>query len=568
MAQHALSQWRLRPYQLEAVDVALRLHEVGKTVVLVMPPGAGKTDVGASILTLACEKAGPYGSVLAHQDVLFRQWAEKLHEVTRMRHGASGHRVSFSPQVNVSRGEDIAIASVFAQKPPGGLAPESFHTVVMDEGHHMLAHSFRRWRDVYKESFLVLLTATPVRGDGVCLTEFGPIVSYLGLRELIEMGHLVDGRFYGRNTFMDVSEVSVGQEGDFHPGNLGQKVDVDWRNQMALEAYLEWGEDEQAIAFCADIVHAESVAERFRRERLAARAIHSKLSRKERLEILEAFREGAIQVLVTCGLLAEGFDCPQVRCVLLLRPFTEFSARVLMLQQVGRTLRTWPGKAYAIVIQLIDQRHSRSCPKVPMHFTGEDGDFPNGQLMAEHAANLENARRARTRQALHHTLVRLINRYEPPSFSEPHEEWRISDVLDRVTGLPFLKLPGGAVFLSLVGGSTVSIAQHGSIFCAVLETENGIRKTLTVAGSQDETIKALERLLPLHVDRDLIEVSNARAKWRRSPDPMTDRQVGLLSRLSTISAGELRKAKLSKGQAERYISSFMALRPKPACRLR
>lgn len=203
-----------------------------------------------------------------------------------------------------------------------------------------------------------------------------------------------------------------------------------------------------------------------------------------------------------------------------------------------------------------------------MHFTGEDGDFPNGQLMAEHAANLENARRARTRQALHHTLVRLINRYEPPSFSEPHEEWRISDVLDRVTGLPFLKLPGGAVFLSLVGGSTVSIAQHGSIFCAVLETENGIRKTLTVAGSQDETIKALERLLPLHVDRDLIEVSNARAKWRRSPDPMTDRQVGLLSRLSTISAGELRKAKLSKGQAERYISSFMALRPKPACRLR
>lgn len=72
--------------------------------------------------------------------------------------------------------------------------------------------------------------------------------------------------------------------------------------------------------------------------------------REERLRIFEGFRKGSIQVLANCMVLTEGFDAPWAEVAVVARPT---QSAPLYTQMVGRVLRTWPGKAEALVLDLV-----------------------------------------------------------------------------------------------------------------------------------------------------------------------------------------------------------------------
>jgi len=67
----------------------------------------------------------------------------------------------------------------------------------------------------------------------------------------------------------------------------------------------------------------------------------------EREKTIARFESGETLVLSSCDIVSEGFDLPAIEVAILLRPTESLS---LYLQQVGRALRTFPGKKCAIIL--------------------------------------------------------------------------------------------------------------------------------------------------------------------------------------------------------------------------
>ena len=101
------------------------------------------------------------------------------------------------------------------------------------------------------------------------------------------------------------------------------------------------------IVSALHIADAEGYAEWLRAEGVAAQAIHSRQSDAERQRLLRALQTGDLACLVHVALLAEGVDMPWLRWIALRRPV---QARVRFLQELGRVLRSHPGKREAAVL--------------------------------------------------------------------------------------------------------------------------------------------------------------------------------------------------------------------------
>lgn len=92
---------------------------------------------------------------------------------------------------------------------------------------------------------------------------------------------------------------------------------------------------------------ADEFAERLVDAGIPAAGIHSRLSARVREERLDQLRRGELRVLVYPSLLSEGFDMPELRWMALRRPV---KARVRFIQELGRVLRTAPGKTEAAIL--------------------------------------------------------------------------------------------------------------------------------------------------------------------------------------------------------------------------
>ena len=92
----------------------------------------------------------------------------------------------------------------------------------------------------------------------------------------------------------------------------------------------------------------------------------------DREAALDGLRAGRVQVVTSCDLICEGFDTPAVAGVILLRRTMSLG---LYLQQVGRSLRPFPGKTRAIILD--------HCGNYALH----------GHVLAERKWSLDSQRR-------------------------------------------------------------------------------------------------------------------------------------------------------------------------------
>lgn len=82
---------------------------------------------------------------------------------------------------------------------------------------------------------------------------------------------------------------------------------------------------------------------------------------KDRTEVLKDFEDGKYNVLCNSMLLTEGWDCPSVDCVVVLRPT---KVRALYSQMVGRGTRLFPGKEELLLLDFLwhTERHDLCRP--------------------------------------------------------------------------------------------------------------------------------------------------------------------------------------------------------------
>lgn len=225
-----------------------------------------------------------------------------------------------------------------------------FDYVVIDEVHHGQAPTYKAIFDYFAPPFFMLgLTATPDRTDRKDILElfdYNKVFEY-SLSEAIENGFLVPYTYYGLKDNVNYSNIR-------HNGNkyniqdLDKNLIIPQRNKQILDEYIEKGEQNKAIGFCASIKHAERMAQFFNKNGISSVAITS--NSENRNEDIEKFRDNEYNVVFTVDLFNEGVDFPNVRTLLFLRP-TE--SKTVFMQQLGRGLRNAIGKDSVVVLDFI-----------------------------------------------------------------------------------------------------------------------------------------------------------------------------------------------------------------------
>lgn len=235
------------------------------------------------------------------------------------------------------------------------LGPAHFRHVVVDECHHVPAASYQAVVPRLRPALLVGLTATPERSDRASLLpDFdGHIAAELRLWHALDGQLLVPFEYYGLTDGVDLRRVRWSRTGydaaalaDLYTGD---EVRADFvRHQLARR--VADVRKVRAIGFCVSVEHAAFMAARFTAAGIPALAVHA--TSPDRDDAPRLLRERTVNVLFTCDLYNEGVDLPFVDALLLLRPT---QSATLFLQQLGRGLRHFPGKATCLVLDFIGQ---------------------------------------------------------------------------------------------------------------------------------------------------------------------------------------------------------------------
>ena len=345
----------LRPYQQAAADAVFSQWQSGvNKTLLVLPTGTGKTVVFASI-TENCVKNGDRVLILAHRGELLQQAADKLLKFTGLRSA-----VEKAEESCLGSWYRVAVGSVQSLQRPARLErfpTDYFDTIIIDEAHHCVSDGYLRVLDYFSGAKVLGVTATPDRGDMKNLGQVFDSLAYeYTLPAAIKDGYLCPIKALTIPLQLDISGVGV-QSGDFKPGELGTALDP-YLDQIAdeMEHYCK---DRKTVVFLPLVKTSQKFRDILLEKGFRAAEVNGES--KDRAEILEDFDQGKYNVLCNSMLLTEGWDCPSVDCVVVLRPT---KVRSLYSQMVGRGTRLHPGKEHLLLLDFLwhTERHELCHP--------------------------------------------------------------------------------------------------------------------------------------------------------------------------------------------------------------
>lgn len=345
----------LRPYQQEARESVENEWNKGvQRTLLVLPTGCGKTIVFAKV-TEDCVRTGDRVLILAHRGELLDQAADKLLKSTGLK--CATEKAEESCLDSFFRVAVGSVQTLMRQSRLNRFTPDYFGTIIIDEAHHAISDSYQRILQYFSGAKVLGVTATPDRGDMKNLgSVFDSLAYEYSLPQAIREGYLCPIKALTVPLQMDLTGVGM-QSGDFKAGDLG----------TALDPYLEQIADEmQKICLNRKTVvflPLVKTSQKFRNI-LNAHGFHAAEVNGEsndRAEILSDFDSGKYNVLCNSMLLTEGWDCPSVDCIVVLRPT---KVRGLYSQMVGRGTRLCPGKEHLLLLDFLwlTERHELCHP--------------------------------------------------------------------------------------------------------------------------------------------------------------------------------------------------------------
>lgn len=330
----------LRDYQQNCKQQIEANWEKGvRRQVAVLPTGAGKTVLFSALANDFTSK-GEGVLVVAHREELITQAAGKLAQSTGLQPGIikAGYKPTSESLIQVA-----SIQSLMRRKnyPKASL-------VIIDECHHAAANTYRELINQYPEAKILGVTATPCRIDGYGFHElFEDLIVGVTPRQLIAEGYLCPYKLFGGFAKLGLY---TPKGRDFTAKEL-EKAATKIKPEDVVDCWHQFCKGRKTIIFAVNVAHSKLITARFNQFGVSAEHLDGNTSPTERQAILERFRTGQTLILSNCGILTEGFDCPNVEAVQCARPTTSVS---LWLQMLGRALRPSDGKEYAVFVDQTD----------------------------------------------------------------------------------------------------------------------------------------------------------------------------------------------------------------------
>lgn len=334
----------LRPYQQQARE---RIHaewENGHTrTLLVLPTGTGKTIVFASVAADQV-RAGHRVLILAHRGELLEQAADKLQRSTGL-----VSAVEKADATCLNTWFRVVVGSVQTLQRTARLERfprDYFGTIIIDEAHHAITDGYRRILDYFGSAKVLGVTATPDRGDMRNLGEvFDSLAFEYKLTDAIKEGYLCRIMAQTIPLKLDISSVTM-SGGDYAVGDLGTALDP-YLEQIAAEM-AQRCKGRKTVVFLPLITTSQKFRGLLNSHGFRAAEVNGQST--DRKEVLADFDAGKYNVLCNSMLLTEGWDCPSVDCVVVLRPT---KVRSLYSQMVGRGTRLSPGKTDLLLLDFL-----------------------------------------------------------------------------------------------------------------------------------------------------------------------------------------------------------------------
>ncbi|TWI66602.1 superfamily II DNA/RNA helicase [Pseudoduganella lurida] len=336
------------PIQAAAIPAALQ----GRDVLGAAQTGSGKTAAFVlpmlqALLARQGTRRGLHGLVLVPTRELAAQVGEAIralvqHLPSTIKVSIVFGGVSINPQMMALRGgTDIIVAT------PGRLLDLARHnavqlanvaTLVLDEADKLLDMGFA-------EEIAEVLALLPARRQNLFFSAtFPPAVQELAEKLL-----------------HDPLRAEVTDGAQHAPDIVQRAIEVEDRRRLQLLRHLirenKW---RQVLVFVATKYAAEQVAEKLRRNDVAAETFHGDFSQGARTEVLGDFRAGRLHVLVATDIAARGIDIEQLPVVVnydLPRSTDDYTHRI------GRTGRAGASGIAISFIQPDGEAHFRLIEK-------------------------------------------------------------------------------------------------------------------------------------------------------------------------------------------------------------
>ena len=345
----------LRPYQQEAKDSIFTEWGNGiQKTLLVLPTGCGKTIVFAKV-TEECVRNGDRVLILAHRGELLDQASDKIAKATGL--GCATEKAEESCLGSWFRIVVGSVQSMMREKRLSRFPKDYFDTIIIDEAHHCISDSYQRVLQHFPQSKVLGVTATPDRGDMKNLgTVFESLAYEYTLPKAIKEGYLSPIKAVTIPLKVDLTGVGM-QSGDFKAGDLGTALDP-YLHEIA-EEMRKYCQDRKTVVFLPLVKTSQKFRDILNENGFRAAEVNG--DSQDRAQILEDFEAGRYNVLCNSMLLTEGWDCPSVDCIVVLRPT---KVRSLYCQMVGRGTRLSPGKEHLLLLDFLwhTERHELCHP--------------------------------------------------------------------------------------------------------------------------------------------------------------------------------------------------------------
>ena len=339
----------LRPYQAEAMASIFKewngnedKPSVNKTL-LVLPTGCGKTIVFSKVIE-ECVRQGKRVLVLAHRGELLDQAADKLAKATNLK--CAKEKASDTCLNSWFRVVVGSVQTLMQDKRLNKFSSDYFDTIIIDEAHHCISNSYQKILNHFDGAKVLGVTATPDRGD---MKNLGSVFESLAyeytLPKAIKEGYLSPIKALTIPLKLDLSSVSQ-QAGDFKVSEIGSALDP-YLEQIA-EEMVKHCFDRKTVVFLPLISTSQKFVKILNEKNFKAVEVNG--NSQNRAEILSDFDNDKYNVLCNSMLLTEGWDCPSVDCIVVLRPT---KVRSLYSQMVGRGTRLYPQKEHLLLLDFL-----------------------------------------------------------------------------------------------------------------------------------------------------------------------------------------------------------------------
>lgn len=329
----------------EAAVAAMLHHDTG---VLCAPTAFGKTVTAAAMIA----RRGVTTLVLVHRTELLKQWQERLQAFLGVGKGEVG--TIGGGKAKPTGKIDIAVMQSISRQGKVNPLVYNYGQVIVDECHHVGAVTFDAILKSAKAKFVLGLTATPVRRDGlqpIIFMQCGPI-RYKAAKPA-GMPHDLEVLPRSRLTRINLPTDAGIQDIFGHLANDQARTEA-----IAAEVRDAVGQERKVLVLTERTEHLDAINAALHGLLSALFVLHGRMSTKQRRALvadLDALPPDAPRVLLSTGkLVGEGFDHPPLDTLVLTMPV---SWKGTLQQYAGRLHREHATKTDVRIIDFVDAGH-------------------------------------------------------------------------------------------------------------------------------------------------------------------------------------------------------------------